>query len=159
MRSGIVICVLCLILLAGALFFVRNRSEQTSPPSPQLVPSPTMTSQKETVDIAATFTIKTDSITRSFLAAKYHNQSPDVFITAADPSRVRVKKKGVTWSDFFATLPMKLTKECLITGDGETLCDGKQGTLRFYLNDVEDKNLLDKEIKNGDSALIIFTSN
>lgn len=114
--------------------------------------------QDEKVNITATFTIITDKITRSFKAKKYHNQSPDVYIESSDPTVVYVTKKGITWDDFFKTLPMKLTKECLTTGDGETFCDGQQGTLKFYLNDVEDKNLLDKEIKQDDKALIKFTS-
>ncbi len=100
----------------------------------------------------------TDKITRSFTNPKYHNQSPDVYISSDDPTKVHVTKAGTTWDDFFKTLPMKLTKDCLITGDGETLCDGKDGTLKFYLNGVEDKDLLEREIKEGDRALIKFTS-
>ena len=51
---------------------------------------------------------------------------------------------------------MKLTKDCLETGDGEAFCSGSGGTLRFYLNDKENPNLLDREIKNGDKTLIKF---
>jgi hypothetical protein len=51
---------------------------------------------------------------------------------------------------------MKLTKDCLITGDGETLCNEKNGTLKFYFNDVETPDLLGREIKDGDNALINF---
>ena len=52
---------------------------------------------------------------------------------------------------------MKLTYDCLITGDGETLCNGQGGTLKFYLNDSETPNLLEKEIKEGDKVLIKFS--
>lgn len=157
-----ILLMLALVLIGSSVLIVRTRSEQTTTP-PKSSLSPTSTPEPETVDpdligvdISATFTIITDDITRSFKAAKYHNQSQDVFITAADPTIVHVKKGRITWADFFATLPMKLTKECLITGDGETFCDGKQGTLRFYLNNVEEKNLLDKEIHDGDVILINF---
>lgn len=51
---------------------------------------------------------------------------------------------------------MKLTKQCLTTGDGETYCDGKNGSLKFYLNDIEDEDFLEREIKAGDKALIKF---
>lgn len=51
---------------------------------------------------------------------------------------------------------MRLTKDYLITGDGETLCDGKSATLKFYLNDIETPNFLDKVISEGDKALIKF---
>ena len=110
----------------------------------------------EKIDIKASFTIITDKITRSFKAEKYHHQSLEVYIENPDPTIVHVTKKGVTWDDFFKTLPMKLSKDCLVTGDGETLCNSKNGNLKFYLNDVETPDLLDKEIKNGDKILIEF---
>lgn len=129
-----------------------NKS-QTPQPS-VLAPSPTP--QKQEVHIKASFTIVTGNITRSFKAEKYHNRSSNVYIESVDPTIVHVKKIGITWDDFFKTLPMKLTKDCLITGDGETFCNGKGGTLKFYLNDVETPDLLDKEIRNGDKAIINY---
>ncbi len=117
-----------------------------------LTPAPTL----EKVDVKASFTIITGNITRSFKAEKYHNLSPDVYIQNPDPTIVYVIKPGVKWDDFFKTLPMKLTRDCLTTGDGETYCNGKDGSLKFYLNDVENPDLLDKEIKDGDKALIKF---
>lgn len=118
-------------------------------------PAPIM--QEKQVNITAAFTIITGNITRSFKAEKYHNQSPDVYIEASNPTIVHVTKKGITWDDFFQTLPMKVTRDCLTTGDGETLCDGEGGTLKFYLNDAEDGDILGREIKDGDKALIKFT--
>lgn len=112
--------------------------------------------QSETTDIKASFTIVTNGLTRNFSAKMYHNLSPDVYIESPDPSTVHVKKTGITWNDFFKSLPMQLTKECLITGTKETFCRGENGTLRFYINDIEDKDLLDKEIKEGDKVLIQF---
>jgi hypothetical protein len=38
---------------------------------------------------------------------------------------VHVRKAGVIWSDFFKTLPMELTKDCLITGTKQTFCIGE----------------------------------
>lgn len=144
------------IIFAGGAFFLtrQNTKEVSVPPVPLSTPSPA----NEGVNITASFTIVTDKITRSFVNPKYHNQSSDVYITSENPSIVYVKKAGITWDDFFKTLPMKLTKECLITGDGETLCDGRRGTLKFYLNGIEDKNLLDKQIQQNDEILIKFTS-
>lgn len=107
-------------------------------------------------NIKASFTIITVNITRSFSAEKYHNQSSDVYIENPDPTIVNVKKIGITWDDFFKTLPMKLTKDCLTTGDGETFCNGTNGTLKFYLNDVETPDFLDRKIKDRDRGLIKF---
>ena len=52
---------------------------------------------------------------------------------------------------------MTLTKDCLITGDGETFCNGKGGTLKFYLNDAETPDLLDEKTRDGDRVLINFS--
>lgn len=147
----LIIGILLIILAVGGFLFIPKKSVS----APEKISE---TVQPQNTKQTAIFTIITDQITRSFTAEKYHNKSEDVFINADNPSVVYVKKEGIKWSDFFATLPMTLTKKCLITGDGETLCNGKQGTLKFYLNGKEDKDLLDKKIKQNDKALIQFTS-
>ncbi len=143
--------VIILFLFLAFTFFNKSQAPQTAIPT-----SPAI--QKENINVTASFTIITDSITRSFTNPKYHNQSADVYIQADNPSIVHVKKAGITWDDFFKTLPMKLSKDCLITGDGETLCEGQGKTLKFFLNDIETPDLLDKEIKQNDKILIKFTS-
>lgn len=153
MKGWIVLSAL-VVLLAGIFLYSQT---QVKPAFHKATPTPTPTPKQ--IDIRAKFTIITNGITRSFKAEKYHNQSPDVFITGENPTTIHVKKEGITWDDFFRTLPMKLTKECLTTGDGETFCDGQDGNLRFYLNGLEDQDLLEKEIKENDSALIKFSSN
>lgn len=146
-----IISIIAIIILIFA-FTLFNK-----PQTPQVL-APTPASTPEVQNITASFTIITGSITRNFKDPKYHNKSTDVYITADDPTLVHVAKKGITWDDFFKTLPIKLTKDCLITGDGETLCDGQNGTLKFFLNDIEDKDLLNKEIKQNDQILVKFTS-
>lgn len=146
------VVIAAIVIVGGVFFFSKSGSDSPATPSPS--PSPTT----QEINITASFTIITDSITRSFKAEKYHNQSSDVYITEKDPTQVHVKKTGITWSDFFETLPMEITRECLTTGDGETFCNKKDGTLKFYLNNVEDNELLDKKIGNGDSILIKFIS-
>lgn len=153
MKVGIGILIGITILVAGVVFLNRASSQnivQNTPSSP----SPDAIQQ---TNITASFTIITDNITRSFKAEKYHNKSPDVYIEASNPTVIHVKKSGITWNDFFQTLPMKLTKDCLITGDGETLCNTNR-SLKFYLNDDEDPNLLDKEIKQGDRLKVEYKS-
>lgn len=150
----LLVIVVAVFLIAGLLFFNRTQTQNiVTQHTTSLSPS-----VNQETNIIASFTIITDNITRSFKALKYHNKSQDVYIESSDPSVVHVKKSGITWDDFFNTLPMKLTKDCLITGDGEELCHNKNGTLEFFLNDIKDPNLLDKEIKEGNKALIKFTS-
>lgn len=139
-----------LILVAGFTLFNKFQTPKN------LVSTPSPSPQNEKVNIKASFTIVTGNITRSFKAEKYHNQSPDVYIESLEPTIVHVKNTGITWDDFFKTLPMKLTKDCLISGDGEILCNGKNGILKFYLNNIEAADLLDKEIRDGDKALIKY---
>ncbi len=161
MKVPVILALGFILLLVGA-FALFNRPQ--SNPSIDQTPSPAPVVEEE-VNFTASFTIITGNITRSFKAEKYHHQSADVYIENPDPTIIYVKKAGITWDDFFKTLPMKLTKECLVTGDGETFCDKKDGSLKFYLqskegsphlNDVEDKDLLDREIKEDDKALIRF---
>lgn len=154
MKNFLIISALAAVLIVGLAIFASRSKPQTADLPNTATPSPAPVSGN--TDISATFTIITGNITRSFKADKYHNQSPDVYIEASDPKVIHVKKAGITWDDFFQTLPMKLTKDCLVTGDGETLCDGKSGSLKFYLNEIETPNLLDKEIKEDDKALIKF---
>jgi len=148
-KKIIFLIVISLVIFAF-VFFNKSQTQKTS------VSSPSPTPQMREVNIKASFTIVTGTITRSFNAEKYHNQSPDVYVENPDPTIVHVTKNGITWDDFFKTLPMKLTKDCLITGDGETLCNGKNDALKFYLNDIQTSDLLDKEIRDGDKALIQY---
>lgn len=150
MKVWVISAIAIIILIFAFAFLNKPQTPKVSAPTPASTP--------EVINITASFTIITGSITRSFKAEKYHNKSPDVYIENPDPTIVNVKKAGITWDDFFKTLPMKLTKECLITGDGETFCSGQNGNLQFFLNDIEDKNLLDKEIKQNDQILVKFTS-
>lgn len=149
-KKWMILAVVMLMAVGGALYFNIGRS--TTSPAPTITPSPTQTP----VNKRAEFTIITGDITRSFKSDKYHNRSEEVFILPDNPSVVHVKKDGVTWGDFFNTLPMKLTKECLTTGDGENLCN-TNGSLRFYLNDNETPDLLDRVIQDNDKLLIKFS--
>lgn len=148
------ITVIGILLISALILFNKSQGPQTSVSFPTSTP----VIQNEKVDIKASFTIITGNITRSFKSEKYHNKSPDVYIESSNPTIVHVTKAGITWNDFFQTLPMKLTKDCLTTGDDETFCEGKDGTLKFFLNDIKDKDLLDKEIKQNDKILVKFTS-
>ena len=150
----VAVAVTIFILLSGFILLSKSQTPKT------LIQTPTPTQQEEKVNPPvggkASFTITTGNITRSFTAEKYHNQSPHVYLEKADPTIVNVTKADITWDDFFKTLPMKLTKDCLTTGDGETLCNEKDGALKFYLNNIETPDLLDKRIRDGDKALINF---
>lgn len=155
--SKIIGIFIAFIIFSGGLYlFLRYK------PLPRQ--NPTFTQQQavstpiaqQKVDYEASFAIYTNGTFRVFTAAMYHNLSSDVYIQADNPNIVHVKKSGITWGDFFDTLPFKLSKECLTTGTKETFCAGGDGSLEFYLNGAITDNLLDLEIKQGDKALITF---
>lgn len=110
------------------------------------------------VSFGANFEIYTNGTKRIFTDGKYHNLSPDVFIEASAPNIVQVRKPGVTWTNFFETLPMSLTKDCLVTGTKQTFCTDATGELKFYLNDNEDKDALDRQINESDRLLVKYRS-
>jgi hypothetical protein len=148
------------VIIAGivGVIFLLTQLAAKQPTTPQQPISSASPSGEQNVDFTASFTIVTGGVIRSFSAAMYHNLSPDAYIDSSNPTVVYVKKKGVTWDDFFQTLPFTLTKDCLTTGTKETFCTGQNGTLRFFLNDLENQNLLNEEISADDRALIRFST-
>lgn len=113
-------------------------------------------SSQDSVDYQAGFAIFTNGFFRIFTASMYHNLSKDVYIQADNPNITHVKKRGVTWDDFFKTLPFKLTTDCLITGTKEMFCTNENVSLKFYLNGVKINELLVQEIQEGDRVLITY---
>jgi len=145
-------------LTAIVLLLIKVVSiNQTQPTeiSVSQTPTPTLKVTRD-VNYEARFAIFTNGTKRIFTASMYHNLSKDVYIEASDPSIVHVKKDGVTWMDFFLTLPFKLDKNCITTGTKETFCTTPNATLKFYLNGKKNDKLLFTPIKNGDVALISY---
>lgn len=109
-------------------------------------------------DYTARFTIITNGLTRNFSAKMYHNLDEVVYLESSDPSVVHVKREGKTWGDFFATLPFKLSPNCLTTGTGETFCTNSTHSLKFILNDNIASGALDKIINPGDNLVVRYGS-
>ncbi len=156
MKPYIISTFVIIILIFGFIFLNKSQTSKTLSPTPTPVTQPTPLPSP--INFTAAFTIITDNVTRNFEAAKYHHQAKNVYIKSVDPSIVHVTAHNITWNNFFKTLPMKLTKDCLTTGDGEILCDSKNGSLKFFLNDIETPNLLEQKIQPGDKILIKFVS-
>lgn len=140
-----------LILVGGYYFLNKQGNSIENLP----IPSPTPT-VGIAINYQATFSIITNGTARIFTDPKYHNQSEDVYLESTNPSTVTVKKKGITWNDLFKTLPMEISKECLTTGTGQIFCTNDTKKLRFFINDEEDPDALDKEIQNGDFLRIVY---
>lgn len=145
-----------LITLGGSFLYFSKDENMSNIEIPKATSSPT--TQTDSVEITAKFRIVTNGTTRVFSDKKYHNQSLDVYIDPENTTFVVVKKSGTTWSDFFKTLPspMKVEKDCLTTGTGQTFCTNEKQKLVFKLNDIEDSEALTKEIKNLDYLLVEY---
>jgi hypothetical protein len=161
MRANTVLLVVLLAVALGGLAYVSlyKKPPPEAPKTETIIAEPTLESTRPlVVDHKAAFAIFTNGLFRDFSAVMYHNLSPEVFIETGSPNVVQVKKSNVTWNDFFSTLPFALNNECLVTGTGETYCDGEGGSLRFYLNGELAPDALDMRIRNGDRLLVSFGS-
>lgn len=107
-------------------------------------------------EFTATFSIITNGTVRVFTDKKYHNQGSDAFITSSDPNTIYVRTPDITWGDFFSTLPMELSPDCLTTGTGQRFCTNVDKKLAFYLNDVENSNVLSQVIKPKDMLRVEY---
>lgn len=143
----ILLALIFVLLLGTGFYFVYGRNIDKT-----VIETPI----EEKINYQAVFAIFTNGTLRDFTDPKYHNKSKDVFIQSDNPNIIYVKRKGITWNDFFKTLPMELSKDCLTTGTGQKFCANEDGSLKFYLNGQRDDNVLSKEIKNGDQALITY---
>ena len=154
-RSIIIVATVILASIIG-FFFINQQTNKNTPQESISRQTLETTPQSQMIDKQASFAIFTNGTFRVFTASMYHNLSEYVFIQADNPNIVHVKKAGVTWNDFFKTLPFKLTSECLTTGTKETFCTGTNGSLRFYLNGNQKQNVLEEEIKAGDQLVVTF---
>ena len=154
MKGILILGTLGVLAMVGFFVFSSSKPETES----KTITTPTQVEEDgtKTVETKAAFAIFTNGTFRVFTASMYHNQSNDVFIESLNPNIVRIKKAGITWDDFFKTLPMKLTRDCLTAGTGQTFCADKNQTLKFYLNGTKDPAALEKIIKNGDQLLVSF---
>lgn len=141
------------VIVLAVILFVYKSSRNNNQPLPTINPASTLPTF---IEKQATFKIVTNGTVRIFTDKKYHNLSPEVYITSKDPEVIYIKKQNIKWSDFFATLPMKLTKDCLTTGTGQIFCTNSEKSLKFYINGIENKNALDEVINTNDYLLVEY---
>ena len=155
MKPIYAVVTITIVGIVGFLVYTQSTKPQQITPATS-TPLPTPTTEPKEVNYQASFAIFTNGTFRVFTAAMYHNLSKDVYIESTNPNVIHVKKKGITYDDFFKTLPFKLTKDCLTTGTGQTFCTGNGGTLKFYLNGAKTDDLLVRQIKDSDKVRITF---
>jgi len=135
------------------LVFIPSKSS-TDLPKPAIEASPFPLADQ---GYKARFSIFINNFKLTFNDQKYFNQLPGAFITNQDPNLIYVKKLGITWGDFFNSLGLKLTSDCLLSDNGDLFCTGGKGTLKFFLNgDRTDGSVLDREIDQNDELVIRY---
>ena len=146
------------MLIVGAVLILGLRNSIYKSPSIEnsTVNLPEVSKSTNTEEFTASFEIYTNGTKRIFTQTMYHNQSNEVYIENPDPSVIYVKKPGITWDNFFKTLPFSLTKERLITGTKQEFCNTESKKLNFILNDQNSPNALDLEIKKDDKLTVTY---
>lgn len=161
MRHKYPYLIILVVLLASIYLVLFNTPTQESEPDQNQLPT-----QQQFKPFTASFFIITNTTERNFSAPMYHNLSEEVYITQENPQTIYVQKSRITWKDFFSTLPMGLSSSCLITGTGQTFCDGdpissvsaQTNRLSFILNGKNVPQVLEQEIQPNDVLLISYGS-
>lgn len=144
-----------LLLLLGVLALILLSSRQKPAPLNNLEgESPSSSS----THIHASFLIFTNGTKRDFAQEKYYEADPGAHIHASNPEIIHIHAPGVSWQEFFDLLPspMKLTSSCLTTGLGQRFCTAGSAALNFYLNGQKTRDVLRREIQDGDMLLISY---
>lgn len=151
-----VTAIIVVIVILG-IGLSSNQEARVITPGVSTLPTPiTLDSAPLPVEFEASFEIYTNGTKRIFTDPKYHRQSSEVYLTPENSSRIQVKEVGVTWGDFFKTLPLSLTSDCLVTGTKQTFCTTATQKLHFYINEIEVPDALNKEIKKDDTLKVVY---
>ena len=157
----VIIIIIAITLIGSILYFFIQKESSDTPQVTITELEKITTSSTETVDNAvdysASFEIYTNGTKRVFSDPRYHNLSDTVFINSEDPNLVRIKRKDVVWSEFFNSLPMELSKDCLVTGTGQEFCTNDTHQLTFTINGTPSPNALDRVINDNDTLVIIYS--
>ena len=162
MKGGLYILLLLIAIFVGTLTWIYlNTNPNPSPLTTVQEPTSEKTSADPTtkypLEFTASFEIYTNGTKRIFTNPMYHNLSPSLYIQSQSPSTIYVIGQPATWQNFFDTLPMSLSKDCLVTGTNESFCNTQTHQLRFYLNGVETPNALDLQIQPDDFLRVTYT--
>ncbi len=146
------------LVFAVGLLVVHVGAQQTLAQAAQIAQQKlrenTMASAKE--PFLARFLIYTNGTKRIFSTRKYYLQWPDAFLRSDGPTIVHVATKGTTWGNFFHSLPLTLTQQCLVISQLQQFCTDSENSLKFYLNGKKISEFLTLEIHDGDRALISY---
>ena len=126
-----------------------------------ILKAPISQAPTEKYHVHANFNVRINGVLRDFSGSQY--QSPegkelDKYIHLHDGvgDLIHIHKKGESLNDFFKSLKISFTKDCIILGPSSQYCSGNGETLKFYVNG-KPNNLFEKyEPVDLDRILISF---
>lgn len=145
-----------LIILILLFFIYREYKPGEESNASVITDSAASTQQSQTSDYSAGFAVFIHNSFQNFSDPGFYNRSEELFIQAPNPNIISVKKNGKKWGDFFRTLPITITKNCLTMRAGQNYCTGQGGELKFYVNGVKTEDIEEKLILPGDTLLITY---
>ncbi len=101
---------------------------------------------------------KLDFNQEQFLSTEDVERSENVHVHAPRTNVAHVHREQTTWDEFFVSLGMEITDECLILADEQRLCESPIEPLRFVVNGVEVDTIRFQSLSDLDRVAIIFGS-
>lgn len=152
----VVVCIAIASVLAGYLYLTR--SKVTAPDNTSQTATQQPTPAPAFAPYTASFQIIINGETRVFTDPRYHNKSAEVYISPEGSRivQITVAKPNITWGILFATLPMSVTPDCIVTGTSQTFCSNATRKLRFYINDVESPDALITVIEPNSQLKVVY---
>lgn len=126
-----------------------------SPAKVEVVTSP---QENQAVDWQAGIAIFVNGLPINLRDGKYHNLSEKAFLTNQNPGVVFIKKTDVTWGDFFKSLNIGLTQDCVFQGSREQLCEDELNSIKYFVNGQRIYSPFSRVISDSDRMLVSYGS-
>jgi len=94
--------------------------------------------------------------TFDFSAQAYQIKSPWIHFEGGDGTTIHKHATGVKLGYLFSSLKLKLDDKCFVFQDGRSFCTNDENSLKFFINRVEVKDVVNYEIKDNDKILIVY---
>lgn len=106
--------------------------------------------------IHANFKVYIDDNIIDFSILIYQLRSKSVHVEDEIGDVIHVHKEGITIGDFFKTLDIKFNNTCIIIPMEDPYCNTNDKKLSFYVNNIENDEFENYEIKDLDKILISY---
>lgn len=126
-----------------------------------ILKAPIVQTSEDKYHIHADFKVYVNGKAMDFTQSKYQSTEEKelneyIHLHDGNGDIIHVHKKGIRLGEFFDSLGIKFSSECLVLDTGESYCGSEDQLLKFYVNGKEN-NLYDKyEPQDLDRILIVY---